>query len=307
MADKKITATLLATLAASLCCVTPVLAVLAGTSSFAGTFSWMEPYRGYLAGLAVLVLLYAWWDKLRPKKGAPECACDETGKSAFFSGKIFLAIVTLFVIAMLSFPQWGYGYVETQNACSSCVVEVKESAPEQAEPVSGKEFSPRAEEKKEPPVVKYMSDEKANPTACNQIACSGTGRPEVDALMSKARGEVEEMSPAVLKKMLDNEEDLIILDIRGASQHAEGEIYADKYYAIERGDLEFEIMNMIKDKDALVITYCRTGSRGLFAAQTLKHLGYKNAYNLAGGLQGWARAGYPFENGLGIVLKVEEQ
>jgi len=30
--------------AASLCCITPVLALLAGTSGIASTFSWIEPF-----------------------------------------------------------------------------------------------------------------------------------------------------------------------------------------------------------------------------------------------------------------------
>ncbi|HBQ61761.1 MAG TPA: heavy metal transporter, partial [Balneolaceae bacterium] len=35
---------------ASLCCITPVLAVLAGTSGIASTFSFMDPFRPYLIG-----------------------------------------------------------------------------------------------------------------------------------------------------------------------------------------------------------------------------------------------------------------
>ncbi|MEK7254190.1 MAG: heavy metal transporter, partial [Bacteroidota bacterium] len=35
----------LAAVAASLCCITPVLALLAGTSGLASTFSWLEPAR----------------------------------------------------------------------------------------------------------------------------------------------------------------------------------------------------------------------------------------------------------------------
>ncbi len=51
----------------------------------------------------------------------------------------------------------------------------------------------------------------------------------------------------------------------------------------------------VKDKNAVIVTYCRGGSRGALAAQTLRHLGYKNATNLKGGLKAWAKAGYPIE------------
>ncbi len=109
MADKKIITGLLAAIGASLCCITPVLAVLAGSTGLASTFSWMEPFRPYLIALTVGVLAYAWWDKLKPKKEDIACACDpdEEGKVSFWYSKAFLVIVTVFAIVMLSFPYWG--------------------------------------------------------------------------------------------------------------------------------------------------------------------------------------------------------
>lgn len=303
MAYKKIVASLVATIAASLCCVTPVLAVIAGSSSLATSFSWMEPYHYYLVGLTVLILVYAWWDKLRVKHRDIECACDET--PGFFSSKKFLSMVTFFSVIMLTFPQWGYSYFKTEEACKTCTVEVKEETPAVKKKIPMVEN--HAETKKNLPVFKYMAEEKAHPTPCNQKACTGTGRIEVDTLMNQAKSEVEEMSPVVLKKMIDNEDDFILLDVREAEQRAEGNIYADESMMITRGNLEFEIMNKIKNKDAVIITYCRSGGRGLFAAQTLKRLGYKNTYNLKGGLKGWARAGFPFDNGFGVVRQVTEE
>jgi mercuric ion transport protein len=50
----------LSTFAASLCCITPVIALLAGSSSIAANFSWMEPARPYLIGLSIAVLAFAW-------------------------------------------------------------------------------------------------------------------------------------------------------------------------------------------------------------------------------------------------------
>ncbi len=109
MADKKIITGALAAIGASLCCVTPVLAVLAGSTGLASSFSWMEPFRPYLIALTIVVLAYAWWDKLKPKKAEIECACDsdEEGKVSFWYSKTFLAIITVFAAVMLSFPYWG--------------------------------------------------------------------------------------------------------------------------------------------------------------------------------------------------------
>lgn len=130
---------------------------------------------------------------------------------------------------------------------------------------------------------------------------------ETDALLAQATKEVGEMEPQKLKQMIDKEEAVIILDVRESEQRAEGQIYADTILEITRGNLEFEALNKIKNKDAVIVTYCRGGSRGVLAAQTLKNLGYKNATNLKGGLKGWAKLGYPIETGLGITTLTEEE
>ncbi|MCD6211441.1 MAG: sulfurtransferase [Sulfurovum sp.] len=131
-------------------------------------------------------------------------------------------------------------------------------------------------------------------------------QPATDKLITQAKKEAGEISATKLKKMLDKEEDVIILDVREAEQRAEGQIYADDYFAITRGNLEFKVLNKIKNKNALIVTYCRGGSRGALAAQTLRNLGYKNATNLKGGLKAWAKASYPIETGLGITKLTKE-
>lgn len=130
---------------------------------------------------------------------------------------------------------------------------------------------------------------------------------ESEKLISAAKQEAGEMAPKELKKMIDEQKKVIVMDVREENQRAEGEIYATSTMAITRGNLEFEVLNKIKDKNAVIVTYCRGGSRGALAAQTLKKLGYANATNLQGGLKGWAQEGYPIETGLGVTLLTKEQ
>lgn len=133
------------------------------------------------------------------------------------------------------------------------------------------------------------------------------GQAESEKLITLAKQEAGEMAPKHLKEMLEAEKKVIVMDVREENQRAEGEIYAPSTMAITRGNLEFEVLNKIKDKNALIVTYCRGGSRGALAAQTLKKLGYVNATNLQGGLKGWAQEGYPIETGLGVTLLSKEQ
>ena len=65
---------LLAALAASLCCITPLLAVVGGLGGAASAFAWLEPYRPYLVALTVAVLGFAWYRQLRPAPVRPTAA-----------------------------------------------------------------------------------------------------------------------------------------------------------------------------------------------------------------------------------------
>lgn len=104
---KLIGAGLLTAIAASLCCITPVLALVAGTSGLASTFSWLEPARPYFIGLTILVLGFAWYQKLKPKKQI-DCNCETEEKPKFIQSKMFLGIVTAFAIVMLAFPYYAH-------------------------------------------------------------------------------------------------------------------------------------------------------------------------------------------------------
>lgn len=103
----------LTAIGASLCCITPVLALVAGSSGIASTFSWLEPFRPYLIGLTVLVLGFAWYQKLKPRSDEEiQCACEEDEKQeatsrSFWQSKKFLSLVTIMTLALLFFPTYA--------------------------------------------------------------------------------------------------------------------------------------------------------------------------------------------------------
>jgi copper chaperone CopZ len=104
--NRLIGAGLLTAIMASLCCITPVLALIAGASGIASTFSWIEPFRPYLIGLTILVLGFAWYEKLKLQKEI-DCECETPEKLKFIQSKTFLGIVTAFAIIMLAFPYYS--------------------------------------------------------------------------------------------------------------------------------------------------------------------------------------------------------
>lgn len=97
---------ILTAITASLCCITPILALIAGTNGIASTFSWTEPFRPYLIGLTIMILGLAWYQKLKPVKEI-DCECDTNEKQKFMQSKSFLGIVTAFAIVMLAFPYYS--------------------------------------------------------------------------------------------------------------------------------------------------------------------------------------------------------
>jgi mercuric ion transport protein len=123
--DKKILTGILASVGASLCCITPVLAVLAGSSSLATTFSWLDPFRPYLIGITILVLAYVWWDKLKPKDKIT-CDCETEEKISFVRTKKFLSLVTVFAIITISFPYYGDYFIKDENKKEIIIVDAKD-------------------------------------------------------------------------------------------------------------------------------------------------------------------------------------
>lgn len=97
---------LFSAIAASLCCIAPVLALIAGVSGFASTFSWLEPARPYFIGLTILILAFTWYQKLKLQDQV-YCNCETSNKPKFIHSKRFLAIVTVFAGLMLAFPMYA--------------------------------------------------------------------------------------------------------------------------------------------------------------------------------------------------------
>ncbi|RCW38329.1 mercuric transport protein MerTP [Marinilabilia salmonicolor] len=114
-------------IAASLCCITPVLALISGASGIASTFSWLEPARPYFIGITVLLLGFAWYQKLKPRTNKEiECACENEEKPNFWQSKKFLAIVTVFAALMLAFPKYAHVFYPSSDNIEVLIVDTSD-------------------------------------------------------------------------------------------------------------------------------------------------------------------------------------
>jgi mercuric ion transport protein len=101
-------------LAASLCCITPILGLLAGTGGAVSSFSWLEPFRPYFICLTILVLGFAWYQNINSKKQI-DCNCETEEKSKFFQSKFFLSIVTVLVVFLMTFPFYAHIFYSKES------------------------------------------------------------------------------------------------------------------------------------------------------------------------------------------------
>jgi len=103
-----ISTSMLSAVAASLCCITPLIALLAGSSSVAANFFWIEPARPYLIGLSIATLALAWYQKLkRAKISDIDCDCEIPMKYSFLQSTTFLVIITIFSLLMIALPLYA--------------------------------------------------------------------------------------------------------------------------------------------------------------------------------------------------------
>ncbi len=88
------------------------------------------------------------------------------------------------------------------------------------------------------------------------------------------------------KKQLANDANAVILDVRTNDEVAEGKILNAINIDIYKGQgFIYELEELDKSKNYYV--YCRSGGRSGQACAIMNQLGFKNAYNLSGGVLEW--------------------
>ena len=114
--NKSLLAGILAAFAASLCCITPVLALLGGVGGLAASLSWLDPFRPYFMAMTILVFGFAWYQKLKPKTAAvDDCGCEVDEKQSFLQSKKFLGIITVIAGLLLAFPHYSGVFFPDSN------------------------------------------------------------------------------------------------------------------------------------------------------------------------------------------------
>ena len=96
---------------------------------------------------------------------------------------------------------------------------------------------------------------------------------------------MEQITPPELKARLDRKDPLVLLDVRESWELQLCRLPGATHIPIEEIEFRTEELN---PEDEIVV-FCHQGIRSAAVADYLRRLGFKNAVNLAGGLDFWAQ------------------
>jgi phage shock protein E len=97
---------------------------------------------------------------------------------------------------------------------------------------------------------------------------------------------VPSISPDDLKKVMENNQNILIIDVREKREYESGHIPGAVHVPLR------QLERLKKEADQQengggVYIYCRSGSRSAIAVRELRKLGCRNVYLLRGGLMNW--------------------
>ena len=87
------------------------------------------------------------------------------------------------------------------------------------------------------------------------------------------------------KKLINDGEVTLILDVRNEDEFAEGHL--KNAIQIPVKELKENLSDIEKFKDELVLVYCRSGKRSAEAVDILKENGFKNLVHMKDGISNW--------------------
>ena len=126
-------------------------------------------------------------------------------------------------------------------------------------------------------------------TACGDDSSIGIigGADGPTSIIVAEKGEkamYEQISAEEAKKIMDSDEEYIILDTREQYEFDEGHIPGA--ILIPYTEIENKAEDMLPDKNKLILVYCRSGRRSKIAAESLAKIGYTNVKEF-GGIIDW--------------------
>lgn len=94
-----------------------------------------------------------------------------------------------------------------------------------------------------------------------------------------------------VKRALDANEQVILLDVRTPGEHSRGRIPNSINIPLDK--LTLTVSQKIPDTTKTLYVYCLSGSRSVIAVDQLLKMGYTNVFEIKSGLLSWRNQGFP--------------
>lgn len=116
----------------------------------------------------------------------------------------------------------------------------------------------------------------------------------VDQMVALAKANISEIKTKDFMALMEEGEPYTLIDVRTKAEHDAG--YIPGAVNVPRGVLEFRIGSQavwdglgmyMPEKNEAIVIYCKKGSRGALATETLQKMGYTNVKNMSGGWLEW--------------------
>jgi thioredoxin 1 len=104
---------------------------------------------------------------------------------------------------------------------------------------------------------------------------------------------VRKLDPQNFNKKLSESKAPILVDVRTPGEFAQGHLANAILIDIKSDDFKSRVAKL--DKTKPVFVYCKAGSRSSSAVEVFTDLGFKEIYDLSGGINAWQSANMPIE------------
>lgn len=101
-------------------------------------------------------------------------------------------------------------------------------------------------------------------------------------------------SPEQTRELINNHKEIQILDVRTSQEFLSSSLKSAKNISVYSSNFNQSVQQLDKSKPTLV--YCKSGGRSRVAASKLLAMGFKEIYDLDGGIMAWSAKNYPLEN-----------
>lgn len=102
---------------------------------------------------------------------------------------------------------------------------------------------------------------------------------------------IQIIAPEEVYKVMNNGGDLQLIDVRTKEEFTEAHLKTAQNICVTDDDFKEKVAHL--DKNEPVYLYCRSGRRSANAAKIMKEMGFKEIYDMDGGILKWSNQGLP--------------